>query len=58
MTSYDRLQRRKYWRAMDKFDLVCKIGFALLVVGVLAYMAWYSNQIDTMYGANAPLIVM
>ena len=56
--AYDRLQRRKYWRAMDMIELLSKVALSLLVIGFFAYCIWHSHQIDTLYGVNSPLITL
>lgn len=57
-TAYDRLQRRKYWRAMDMVEMISRILLALIILGVFAYCIWYSVQTQILYGANAPLITL
>ena len=56
--AYDKLQIRKYWRGIDKVELLSKVALSLLVIGFFAYCIWYSQQIDTLYGVNSPLITL
>jgi hypothetical protein len=49
--AYDRLQRRKYWRSMDKLELVAGIIiWSIVILGVV--LMWRYGLYTTYYSLN------